>query len=153
MLALIVDGQLSRYPYSFGEMRRDNPRVSFSAEPGIETLAPFGVVRVSETPRPDPGPDESVTEGRPERVDGTWRQTWVVTQASPEAVAARQRAETEAVDKAEIKADTFVAAFLDMSPAQLAAYVDNNTGTLAQTRVLLRKMAAMLLVLARRNLR
>lgn len=151
--ALIRNGSVARYPYSLAEMRRDNPQVSFSADPPLAILTPYGVVAVAETPRPEPADDEDVAEVTPRMIEGEWRQAWHVTKASSEAIAERVTAKADEADKAEIKADSFVAAFLGMSPAQVSAYVDNNTTTLAQTRGLIKKMALMLLVLGRRSLR
>jgi hypothetical protein len=61
---------------------------------------------------------------------------------------AQDMAEVEAV-----KADSFVQSFVAMTPAQVSAYVENNTANLAQVRSLLTKMALMLLALARKEYR
>ncbi len=49
------------------------------------------------------------------------------------------------------KADTFVQTFVAMTPAQVLAYVDANINTVADAKVLLKKMAIMLLLLARKE--
>lgn len=49
------------------------------------------------------------------------------------------------------KGDSFVAAFVDMTPAQVLAYVDANVTDLASARALIRKMCLMLLVLAKKE--
>ena len=51
------------------------------------------------------------------------------------------------------KADAFVQQFIEMTPAQLDAYISANINDLASARQLLRKMALMLLLLAKREFR
>lgn len=65
------------------------------------------------------------------------------------ALAARQ-AEDEAARLA-ARADAFVSAFVDMTPAQVIAYVNANVNNVADAKVLLTKMALMLLLLARKE--
>ena len=61
-------------------------------------------------------------------------------------------AAAKALDSA-VKADTFVANFIAMTPADVEAYIQNNTANLADMRALLKKMGIMLLTLAKRKLR
>ena len=82
-----------------------------------------------------------------------WAEKQFAIQNDPARLAKIQQEQADAADKAAIKADTFVQNFISMTPAQVSTYVDNNTATLAQTRVLLNKMALMLLALARREYR
>jgi hypothetical protein len=55
--------------------------------------------------------------------------------------------------RAEIKAEAFVAQFIAMTPADVDAYVTTTVTDLASARTLLRRMAKMLLLLARREFR
>jgi hypothetical protein len=82
-----------------------------------------------------------------------WTQVWAMADFSAEEVARRQQKEADATDAAAVKADAFVQTFVAMTPAEVSDYVNANTGTLAQTRALLNKMALMLLALARREYR
>jgi len=52
MYALIQDGAVAQYPYSIGQLRRDNPRVSFPRAPDADTLAAWGVHDVVPTEPP-----------------------------------------------------------------------------------------------------
>lgn len=63
------------------------------------------------------------------------------------------RAEAEAAIKSSVKADTFVQQFISMTPSGVAAYVDGNITDLASAKLLLRRMALMLLLLARKEYR
>lgn len=82
----IKDGQ---YPYSVGQLKQDNPQVSFPAEISDALLAEYGVYPVETTEKPVVGFDKNVTEGQPELVDGVWKQVWIVSDASAEEHLAR----------------------------------------------------------------
>jgi hypothetical protein len=152
--ALITDGAVAQYPYGFQQLRNDNPQVSFPSNPDDAKLAEFGVHRVQPTAQPAHDPiTQNVIEGTPVLVDGQWSQVWTVEAATAEQIAERQRDAADAEADAEVRADAFVANFVAMTPAQVAAYVENNTATLAAMRAVLKKMAVMLLILARRELR
>lgn len=91
MYALIKNNQVSKYPYSFSQLRKDNPNVSYPRNPSDEVLENFGVYRVSPSARPNYDPiTQDVTEGTPELVGGVWSQTWVVTDATAEETAQRE---------------------------------------------------------------
>jgi hypothetical protein len=149
--ALIQNGAVAVYPYSFSMLRRDNPQVSFPSDPDDDKLAEFGVFAVAPTAKPSVDLTKNVVEATPVLTNGVWAQAWSVVGASAEEIAERQKAATFATDQAAAKADTFVANFLNMTPAQVETYVENNTANLAATRALLRKMALMLHILARRE--
>jgi hypothetical protein len=88
MFAKLNNGQLQKYPYTLGMLRKDNANVSFPKNISDEDLARFGVVRVASTPRPadDHTKDFSVTA---EQVGGAWVEKWVATNVSAEEVANR----------------------------------------------------------------
>ncbi len=91
MYILAPNQTAETYPYSIGMLRRDNPDTSFPRNPPAELLAEWGVypVQATEPPAHDPI-TESATEGTPELVEGQWRQTWVITEATPEEIAERK---------------------------------------------------------------
>jgi len=68
--------------------------------------------------------------------------------AAIEAAEVKQRVDVEIIQK-----DAFVKTFLAMTPAQVEAYITNNTGSLAEMRALVKKMAIMLLITAKSELR
>lgn len=152
--AKIVGGVVVQYPYTFMQLRRDNPQVSYPRDPTDEMLAQWDVTRIAEVPRPAPsGLDRNVVEGQPEAVNGVWTQRWAEVPASAEEVDVRQIVAIDAAETAEVKADGVVAQFLAMSPGQLTAYISNNSGTLAALRTVVTKLAVILLILAKRSLR
>lgn len=151
--ALIENGAIAQYPYSFAQLRRDNPQVSYPSEPSDERLAEFGVHVVAPTAKPAITLTQNVVEATPVLVAGVWTQAWSVVAASAEEIANRQKDAADDAAAAEIKADAFVASFIAMTPAQVATYVDNNTANLTAMRALVKKMSVMLLLLARREFR
>lgn len=88
MFAKLNNGQLQKYPYTMGMLRKDNFNVSFPKVLDDATLAQFNVVRVASTPRPaeDHTKDFSVTA---EQVNGAWVEKWVATDVSAEEIANR----------------------------------------------------------------
>lgn len=63
------------------------------------------------------------------------------------------QAEADAAAKFETKADPFVQAFIAMTPAEVEAYIDSHMTDLASSRALMKKVALMLLLLARKEYR
>lgn len=93
MFAKINNGQLQKYPYTLGMLRKDNHNVSFPKVMTDELFAQFGVVRVTSTPRPeyDHTKEFNVTA---EQANGVWVEKWVATNVSAEEIA--QRTENQA---------------------------------------------------------
>lgn len=52
MFVKVVDGKVAKFPYSVGQLRRDNPNTSFPKIIPDGTLEAYGVFRVSELPAP-----------------------------------------------------------------------------------------------------
>jgi hypothetical protein len=90
MHALILNGTVEAYPYTVGNLRKDNPQVSFPHNPSDAMLAGYGVLPVTCTERPEHDTiTQNLTEGTPENIDGVWTQVWVVAPADPEEIAQR----------------------------------------------------------------
>jgi hypothetical protein len=81
------------FPYSIGDLRRDNPNVSFPRNPSEELLASYDVFPViAQEPPPHDPITENLGQINPTLVNGEWLQAWEVTPASAEVIAVRQRA-------------------------------------------------------------
>ena len=108
MHALIVDGAVAQYPYTIGNLRRDNPSTSFPKQPTEELLAQWGMQPVTKVDRPSVDHTRNVNEETPALVDGTWTQVWVVSDATSEEISERNvQAAAEARGKrAALLADT-----------------------------------------------
>ena len=85
MFAKLNNGQLQKYPYTMGMLRKDHHNVSFPKVLDDATLARFNVARVASTPRPadDHTKDFNVTA---EQVNGAWVEKWVATDVSAEEI-------------------------------------------------------------------
>ena len=53
MYALITNQQVEKFPYSIGQLRKDNTQTSFPAKPTKELLESYGVFAVKEGTKPD----------------------------------------------------------------------------------------------------
>lgn len=81
MLYVKVTNGSIQYPYTIGQLRKDNPNTSFPAYISADTLAAYGIYAVQEVPAPEVDPlTQRHEQTTPVQVDGKWTQTWQVTQ-------------------------------------------------------------------------
>ncbi len=81
MLYVKVTNGSIQYPYTIGQLRKDNPNTSFPAYISADTLAAYGVYAVQEVPAPEVDPlTQRHEQTNPVQVDGKWTQTWRVLQ-------------------------------------------------------------------------
>ena len=73
------NGVIEKYPYTIGELRKDNPQVSFPKTIGKDILAEFNVFEVISALIPPIDYTKNVAEGEPQLIDGNWTQVWNVT--------------------------------------------------------------------------
>jgi len=72
MYALITNGQVEKFPYSIGLLRKDHPNTSFPKTPTEQTLASFGVYPVREI-NPTVGESQKLQKTwTPEYIGGEW---------------------------------------------------------------------------------
>lgn len=74
----------STYPYSYSQLRADNPGTSFPDPMPDERLAEWGVFPVGRFEKPTPAPGEVVEEAPPVEINGLWTQQWRVRPATQE---------------------------------------------------------------------
>jgi len=60
MYAKLKDGKISQFPYTIGQLRKDNPNVSFPKHITQGILQKYGIVGVVEGPQPQTGPYQRV---------------------------------------------------------------------------------------------
>lgn len=87
MFVKTTNNQIDQYPYTIGNLRRDNPNTSFPKRPDDNLLAEWNVHRVTKTDRPAVDHTKNVVEGTPVLLDGTWTQVWETTDATAEEIA------------------------------------------------------------------
>jgi hypothetical protein len=78
------------FPYSIGDLRRDNPNTSFPRNPSDAVLADWNMFPVVEQSPPEYNPaNQNLNQLNPTFTAGEWLQTWQVTAASAEEIAER----------------------------------------------------------------
>jgi hypothetical protein len=90
MYALITNGIATKFTYTIGDLRRDNPQVSFPKIIPPEILAAYGMVEVQTQATPDynPATQRVQTSYMPELVDGVWTMTKTVVDKDADQIAA-----------------------------------------------------------------
>lgn len=89
MFAKIINDVVEKYPYSIGQLRKDNYNVSFPRDPSAEVLAQFNTFEVVRTPEPEADYTKNVGEGVPQKINGVWTQVWNVSNVDAETLAER----------------------------------------------------------------
>jgi len=139
------------WPYSYAQLRRDNPDVSFPREVDDAWLAGYDIYKVAPTSQPAYDLTKNIVEGQPQRIAGVWTQVWTQVPASLEEIVARTKQADDAQAKFDVAADAFVQTFIGMTKEQVENYTANNTATVAAVRDLMIKQNLMLWVLARQE--
>jgi hypothetical protein len=88
MHILAPNGTAETYPYSIGQLRKDNPQTSFPKNPSDAMLASYNVFPVTAAERPA---YDAITHGvreiTPLRTGSTWTQAWEVYALSADEIA------------------------------------------------------------------
>ncbi len=125
MYAKITNGVVEKYPYSIGDLRKDNKNTSFPAKPSNEMLAEWGVYPVTSTPEPSYDiATQRVVWGTPVLTNGQWTHTWdTVALSSEEQQNIRQAKENDIRnERNRLLAETDWRFRSDMNPSQ--AWID-----------------------------
>ena len=78
------------YPYSYGQLKADNPQTSFPSSMTNDGLASWGVYAVQPTAQPEADYTKNVSEETPVLISGAWTQVWEVSDASADEIAERE---------------------------------------------------------------
>lgn len=87
MYVLAPNAVIEKYPYSIGDLRRDNPQTSFPVEPTDALLVEYDMFPVTRTDIPVVDYTQAVTEADPQQINGVWVQMWTITDRTPEEIA------------------------------------------------------------------
>lgn len=84
----ITNGQIDQYPYTVGNLRRDNPNTSFPKRIPDEMLAEWGVypVTFTEAPSIDERTQRVEQDAAPSSVNGAWLVGWTTASKTAEEV-------------------------------------------------------------------
>jgi hypothetical protein len=91
----LTNGQPEKY--SIGQLRRDNPQVSFPKSIPDALLASYGVYPLTPVERPVADHTKNVNEGTPKQINGTWTQVWDITEASAKEIEIRTQEKARSV--------------------------------------------------------
>jgi hypothetical protein len=98
MYVKLNNGAIEKFPYSIGDLRKENPNISFPRILSDEILAQFGVAPVTEQNKPDTDQfSYAVKRHLPELVDGRWVVLWDVVQKTAEAIAEEDERQATAI--------------------------------------------------------
>ena len=90
MYVLAPNQVIETYPYSIGDLRRDNPNTSFPRNPSVELLADWNVFPVVDRPVPMyDASTKTITQTEPTLENGEWVTNWKVSNLSKEELTAR----------------------------------------------------------------
>ena len=128
MYVKVSNGAVEQYPYTLGNLRRDNPNTSFPKTPSGEMLADWGVypVTLADVPSVDDRTQKAIQDASPTLVDGSWTLGWTVESKTSEEVQAYD-------DQPELSATTVIIITLNNSvdfliTATKRATVGNRSG-------------------------
>lgn len=125
MQVLIKNGTVETYPYSIGNLRKDNPNVSFPKNPSAALMAEWNVYPVESVGAPSTDHTQNVKQGDPV-YDNGWKQTWIVTQATEGEIAERTQSQADGVrggrDDLLVKSDWTQVADAPVDKAAWATY-------------------------------
>lgn len=108
MYALIKNDAVEKYPYSFTDLRRDNPNTSFPKVINQATMESFGAMLVFNTTHPSITDQQVLVEGTPVFSNNRWEEVWTVRDKTAEEIAAdQQRIQTEIVQATQARLDDF----------------------------------------------
>lgn len=127
MFVKITNGQVAAYPYTVGDLRRDNPNTSFPKNVPASTMAVFGMFPVGYEAAPnfDPMTHRVQNSNVPELKNGEWVLTKTVVALTAEQIADRDAAKASEVRKkrANLLAETDYLALSDNTlTTEMAAY-------------------------------
>lgn len=96
-----TNGQIDKFPYTVGQLRRDHPNVSFPKQIPAEDLAAFGVYSVDAVAPPVyDSRTQTVEQNQPTLTDGKWEISWTVINKTSE-----ELAQQDAEKAAQVRAD------------------------------------------------
>ena len=135
--------------YSLGQLRSDNPNVSFPSAIPEATLALYDVYPyvIASQPVYDEAL-ENLNAGDVLDVGGVWTQSWVVSAKTAQEQADYAKNADRVADIAALKVDSEVLALLKARPAQINTYIDNNVNNLTEAKEVLKIYGRALAVLA-----
>ena len=87
MYIKLKNNEIKQYPYNIGQLYADNPNTSFPSSLPDSLLEEYEVYEVVSVQQPSITYKQNLLEGTPVNDNGTWKQTWIVTDKTVEEIA------------------------------------------------------------------
>lgn len=98
MFVKITNGQVEKFPFTIGDLRKANPNVSFPKNVSHETLARYGVYPVTVVAAPEYNQiTQRLVTQQPTLVDGSWTVTKAVVDKEQEQIDAERTEQAASV--------------------------------------------------------
>jgi len=118
MYAKINGGTVVKFPYSFGELRKDNPNVSFPRNISSSIMGRYGMVAVTDGTQPTPTVYQKVVRNAaPTIVEGSWQIDYTLVDMTAEEITEKDETTAAAnrTKRNKLLADTDYLALSDMT--------------------------------------
>lgn len=134
MYVKINNQGVEKYPYSIGELRKDNSQVSFPKTPSLELLKSYNVFPVIDTGMPPHTiSNEIAYKNGCVFVDGNWKVNWIVRQRTQEEVLAYlSELKQEIVSQVQQRLDNFAKTKGYDSILSACTYANSSTSEFAE---------------------
>jgi Phage tail assembly chaperone protein len=97
MFAKVIDGVVVQSPWTWDDMRKENPEVLFPNAYIESVLEAYGGVKVVTTTKPEDNHLQSAKQETPQFIDGVLTQVWTVITATESEVAQRTQEKSDEV--------------------------------------------------------
>lgn len=87
MYVKLKNNEIEQYPYNIGQLYADNPNTSFPSSLPDSLLEEYNIYKVQSVDAPMITYKQNLVEGTPVNDNGTWKQTWIVTDKTVEEIA------------------------------------------------------------------
>ncbi len=140
MYVLAPANTVQTFPYSDGQLFRDNPQTSFPREMTDARRAEWDVFPVAAVAKPAANNGFKVAQGNPTLVANVWTQTWGQVALTAEETTADADAQRRAAIETAITGDAQLNQFKAMSNAELNSWFDANITTVNARDALMKRM-------------
>jgi len=147
--AKVVSGVLEQFPYTYANLKADNPNTSFPKQPAGVDLDLWNVKPVTQLADPPYDPaTQRLVQGTPVFNDPNWEVTQVVQALTQEEMDELQKESDRQADIALFKSDPQVQALLSARVEAIDTYIENNVNNLEEAKDILKVVSKACALLA-----
>ena len=153
MYVLAPNQIVEKFPYLIGDLRKDNPQVSFPKIPSLEMLASYNIYPVVSTGATYDSATQVATQEGCAYTGSRWETSWKVRSKTAEELAAEAQAAADLVIQEDAKAEPLIAYLVSHTAAEIKAKVNADITDLASAKIMFGRFGVALAYLARQGLR